>query len=771
MDDSGNPIFSQEGTIDMDSFIKETLSDNNDIKRVFQEKFKSLADSLKIDNKKVSDTIIKNVSDLFKFPQSFKSDVQKSVKNNVDKLFSNLSLDEKSINNNIKELFSYKDKNNSFKSIFDKIESSVSDKLLDSADKPNSKLKISAKEKLDIVDKIQNVRIDDISPNVFKPIILDVNVMDMGEGLIKFISSVLSDDISEKNYLKLEPLFEKFNVASSGGEQTDTTFENEPQPFILVGISPSILEDLTEAMEGDEEPQTPAEKEKKGGIWEMLKNALGIGTLGGIAGLGKSIMGTIASVFKLPLNALKFATNPLTLLIAGLAWGVFDGIKSVFKAEEWGTSKISAFLGGFISGETGGLLGNMGKLALIGAGIGIVGGPIGSLIGGLVGGILGAIFNAIGAERMAKAFDSFGSWVSEKYNEFVEGLTAFFIPVFEEISNTWNSIKGWYEDSLKPAIDEFKEEIQPVVERVKSFFLDKLIPDLKNLLSLFEPLFELMSNAVSEYIWPTIKDIGSLVGGKIVTLFEDLAYYIDIFVGTIENMYDAIKWGLGRIKDGIEWLSNKVGSLVSWITGEKEEEQNSAIAALEGQREVVKKYNEKRNQQLEEIAKLEAEGNEVKLQLAKEQLAYTESKISEWEGKLSQTESENSKKSTRAKDLLLDYANPNSIQIQLDENDKMYNFEGGAAFAKGGGALDQAINSVAEKIEEQMKKADILNNMFESYMQMFNQYNAGMFELIPKLVEGGKSAPQVPSETSIPDGYIRDPIYEFRMKARERLYI
>jgi antitoxin component of MazEF toxin-antitoxin module len=96
-------------------------------------------------------------------------------------------------------------------------------------------------------------------------------------------------------------------------------------------------------------------------------------------------------------------------LAAGLLWGVTDAIQATFKAEDWGTSTVSAAVAGFIAGDgEGGLqnaFANAGKWALMGAGVGSVVPVVGTLAGGIVGAALGGIFGWVGAANWAVDID------------------------------------------------------------------------------------------------------------------------------------------------------------------------------------------------------------------------------------------------------------------------------------------------------------------------------------------------------------------------------
>lgn len=120
---------------------------------------------------------------------------------------------------------------------------------------------------------------------------------------------------------------------------------------------------------------------------ELLGNA-GAGKTGGLLGSVGAIAGTLG-------------------IIAGVIWGISDAMTAKNKAEEWGTSEGSAMIGGFLGGtDTNSMTRtgkNMGKFALIGAGIGTLIAPgIGTLIGGVIGGLVGGGLGLVGGENIAQ---------------------------------------------------------------------------------------------------------------------------------------------------------------------------------------------------------------------------------------------------------------------------------------------------------------------------------------------------------------------------------
>lgn len=141
------------------------------------------------------------------------------------------------------------------------------------------------------------------------------------------------------------------------------------------------------------------------------------------------------------------------LLVAGIALAIVGGVRGWLKSKSWGVGKISGMLGGLLGGTASNtavrMMGNMGKWALIGAGIGIpFGGPIGAAIGGLAGALIGGILGWIGGKNIARFFDDFGTWISESFGNGFDMMKNFFTGMW---TNTRNMI-----DSVLNIVDTIK---------------------------------------------------------------------------------------------------------------------------------------------------------------------------------------------------------------------------------------------------------------------------------------------------------------------------
>lgn len=128
-------------------------------------------------------------------------------------------------------------------------------------------------------------------------------------------------------------------------------------------------------------------------------------------------------------------------ILSGLIMMITDGIKAVI-SNTFGASKISTFFGGFLGGMNKGIKGiftNMGKWALLGAGIGTVVPVVGTLIGGLIGAGIGALLGAIGGKKIAQGFDALGNMIKN----FFMSIPSFFAKLFEKIKEGFTKGKDF----------------------------------------------------------------------------------------------------------------------------------------------------------------------------------------------------------------------------------------------------------------------------------------------------------------------------------------
>ena len=324
-------------------------------------------------------------------------------------------------------------------------------------------------------------------------------------------------------------------------------------------------------------------KDKKDEKSSLLKNIFSDKGLGGLLGGGAS-GGFIGGLKMLGTKFTKVA-GPLAIITAILMM-VIDGIKGIFKAKEWGTSKISAFIGSFLGGASEGGLKNafasMGKWALLGAGIGSVVPVVGTITGGILGAVIGAILGWVGGKDIAKSLDVIGAWFK---STFIDTWVDTFKTMFTNIKNIWKS-----DESFGKKIGKIIGEIliAPFNAMKQMFIKNKnLIPKLLEKSNKFKDsignLGTTIINVIKNFDFKTAL---SKVGNAIDKVFEFSAdlwdgikessfgqFVKDIF-GSIKNKFS--EWWVkleespfgnfisdmfNKIKDGMDrfFISNPVG--------------------------------------------------------------------------------------------------------------------------------------------------------------------------------------------------------------------
>lgn len=774
IDDNGVASLSQNGSLDVGELLSETFKSNKEIKEAILERIKKIFDNVKINNKEVSEKILNEITNLFKTPPSFKASIQKTIKEKTEKIFDGVIAEKSIITKSIASLFEYKEKDKKIGGLFNLISEKVSGAL--------SGIKSEKKEKSGFAKNIENVvlaNIDHINPSAFKAMIIDTRIFDIDSGILGILTNSIATKINQEQSVFLTPYFEKIidglkqnlpetteTEKNESGEASGTVFEED---FVKVS-----LENIGEKALKQEEVK------KKGGILGLLSSVFGFGIKGTGSLLGSAI-GMIKTLFKLPSAALKFATNPLTMIAAGLIWGIFDGVKSAFKADEWGVAKSSAFFGGFMAGEAGvkGFMKNMGKWALIGGGVGMLLGPIGGVVGAVLGAVLGGVFNAIGAEKMAQFGEKMRVWFWDTFGKTIEKL-----------KDIWDGIKFWFNEKLLPAISKAKEDLRPIIERIRNFFQERLIPDIKRFIGFFSPLFEKVGYFVTEIITPALKDLVGFLGDVLVGFFNNLGPIMDKVLSGGSVVYDKIMWGIGKLGEGLSFIKDKFMGIVNkfskFFGGDEDAKLQKELDKLEKENEKRRKkqeelmndlaiaeakgYERKTNSLKKDIEKLKAEQEKADKRKAEiERLQAQASVIKEETGAL--TERIDISTATPdiipvADNIITSYKDKKEVQFQLDGRDKLETLGNTSIFSKEGGTLDKALKEVKGVLEKQLTTLNDLTTNLESGLTQVAKNTMKLVEIIPNLSPVQVNT-RAPAEPKISDGYIRDPIYEYRMKVRE----
>jgi len=286
-------------------------------------------------------------------------------------------------------------------------------------------------------------------------------------------------------------------------------------------------------------------KEHKGALAVLLGlialKTFGVsGMITGITAASKAMKSAwgskaVQSAFSNP----KIAKMMGPLAIAGgIALMVKDGMAAMKMSTEWGTSKTSAAMGGILGGMDEGFKGamkNMGKWALIGAGIGSIVPVIGTLVGGLIGAVIGAILGWIGGEKIAKFFESVGKWFSKKWTEITTWI--------KEIPT---KLKDW-------VVEKFTFNKALVIEGWTDLktYAGKVFGDVK------EWFTKLFSWASSENVvegWANLKTYVGEVWGKVKEWFTKLFSW-----ASSENVEDS--WLTATVKNVVKGVKEWLGDL------------------------------------------------------------------------------------------------------------------------------------------------------------------------------------------------------------------
>ena len=237
------------------------------------------------------------------------------------------------------------------------------------------------------------------------------------------------------------------------------------------------------------------------------------------------------------------ATVGIASLVGGLLWAVVDGLTGVFKSNEWGVSKLSGFLGAFFGGAADGkitnVLGNMGKWALIGAGLGSVFPVVGTVIGGLIGAAVGGILGFFGGEKLAKFFENLGSVLKVAFDAVINWGTQLYDWVNTSVSDMW----GFLSDAITPAIDMVKEGFNWVADKL-SFILDPLKETITQVVDWF-------SNITKKF-WDWLDSITPDWAKDVVGSAKDLGgKAVDAVSSTASSAWDATKGAVSSATNAV----------------------------------------------------------------------------------------------------------------------------------------------------------------------------------------------------------------------------
>jgi len=250
-------------------------------------------------------------------------------------------------------------------------------------------------------------------------------------------------------------------------------------------------------------------------------------------------------------------------LAAGVAMGVYDGMRAVALSDEWKTSKASAAVGGFLGGTDKGVSGAAKgalKGGLIGAGIGSFFPVVGTAIGGAIGAIAGGILGFIGGENIASGIDALAGYLKK----FIMAAWGIIKWPFEMIGKgftwlkenlTWENIKAWaitgwdtYWSFITWPYKKAKEGIDWVYKKAKEFLTTGW-------------LGENLDTITSFITWPyrKIKELWTSVK-EFFTSDEPLSV-------KAQKVIDFVTWPVRKILEVKDWVMEKISSLLSdtWL--------------------------------------------------------------------------------------------------------------------------------------------------------------------------------------------------------------
>jgi len=218
-------------------------------------------------------------------------------------------------------------------------------------------------------------------------------------------------------------------------------------------------------------------KKGEGGFFKKLLGGDFLKTLtGGLIG-GTAGAAMLGSLKGMGAKFVKTLGSKMFLGITGIVSGLFLMIMDGFKGSKL-FGGVSGFIGGFLGGVDKGIKGafkNMGKWALLGAGVGSIVPGVGTMIGGLIGALIGGVLGFIGGEKIARAAQELGENIKEIY----ESIKQSFKDIGAKIWNWLKALPALYLKYLKVIFSPITWLIKKMVGVIKSvvnFVVDK-IPD------------------------------------------------------------------------------------------------------------------------------------------------------------------------------------------------------------------------------------------------------------------------------------------------------
>ena len=249
--------------------------------------------------------------------------------------------------------------------------------------------------------------------------------------------------------------------AQIGIDQKQKSVQERDPSVVISDIQPKAIESLHPLMD----MLSGALGGMFGGLSSSLQDLDGMNASGGFGNMLASVLGGSLIFKKMgAVGTALIAAGPVIALVGGLVWAGLDAFRGWAKSDEWGTSKISGAVGGILGGLDSGVSGafkNMGKWALVGAGIGSIFPVVGTLVGGLIGAAVGGVIGFIGGERIAGAIDSVSRWGFDLFMNWIDGWKSAF-SWFSDISdNISKFVTSWFDPEVNK-IQLLKDSVEGV---------------------------------------------------------------------------------------------------------------------------------------------------------------------------------------------------------------------------------------------------------------------------------------------------------------------
>ena len=254
--------------------------------------------------------------------------------------------------------------------------------------------------------------------------------------------------------------------------------------------------------------------------WDKI---LGIGL--GAYVTAKLLPSIMTMAFKVPTGGVGGKVIGYAALAAWAMGSAIQMVGDIVAAQDWTEgmgatdSKLANSIGGALGGDiSGGFVNSIknaskfgGLFAATGAAIGTfmfpgVGTLAGALIGGAIGIAVGGILGFFGGGRIAKFMESIGTFVSEKYEQMVQGIKDFFVD--REITGPGGETYT-QRSAVGEVMDRFKADFKKMGEDMADFLYDDEgnlfgidFQGLKDLMPTLQEIKDALINALPEYLRP-----------------------------------------------------------------------------------------------------------------------------------------------------------------------------------------------------------------------------------------------------------------------------